>query len=109
MEKQRQTIGIPKRFSMVAKEIWALQNRLSNLRKKNVYSVFQHQRFRAAYDFLCLRAGDDAELQKLSKWWTDFQEADDLEQNKMLNSVSHPPKKKRRFKSKKKRSGPPSN
>lgn len=109
MEKQRQSIGIPKRFSMVAKEIWSLQNRLSNLRKKNVYSVFQHQRFRAAYDFLCLRAGDDDELQKLSKWWTDFQQADDLEQNKMINSVSHPPKKKRRYKSKKKRSGPPPN
>jgi poly(A) polymerase len=32
--------------------------------------LLQHPRFRAAYDFLLLRAEIDPSLQKLSTWWT---------------------------------------
>ena len=35
-------------------------------------------RFRAAYDFLLLRAeSGDEELQELAQWWTDFQAVDE--------------------------------
>ncbi|MBV1908163.1 MAG: polynucleotide adenylyltransferase PcnB [Kangiellaceae bacterium] len=98
MEKQRQVIGIPKRFSMVAKEIWALQHRLHNRRKKSVFSLIAHPRFRAAYDFLCLRAGDDAELNKLADWWTRYQELNAEQRNQFLNEVEHSPNKPKRRK-----------
>ncbi|MCF6193519.1 MAG: polynucleotide adenylyltransferase PcnB, partial [Kangiellaceae bacterium] len=96
MDKQRETIGIPKRFSAIAKEMWALQFRLTNRRRKGVQSLISHVRFRAAYDFLCLRAGEDEELKELAKWWTDYQDADAKDQDLLLKNVTHPDRKKRR-------------
>lgn len=87
IDKQRQIIAIPKRFSIVAREIWALQFRLTNRRKRNVDSLIQNPRFRAAYDFLCLRAGKDAELKSLANWWTDFQEASPEARHELLKNV----------------------
>ncbi len=103
MDKQRQAVGIPKRFSTIAKEMWSLQFRLNNLRKKSVMSLIGHPRFRAAYDFLCLRAGSDPQLKSLAKWWTDYQDANPEIRNKMLSQVEHPAGKKRRSYKKKKR------
>jgi len=87
MTEQQQCIGIPKRFSMMAKEIWQLQFRLANRRRKSVFSLFQHPRFRAAYDFLCLRAGEDSELQELADWWTEFQPLDEQARNQMIKQA----------------------
>lgn len=102
MDNQRQVIGIPKRFSTIAKEMWSLQFRLNNQRKKSVSSLIGHPRFRAAYDFLCLRAGSDPDLQSLAKWWTDYQDASPEIRNEMLSQVDHPQRKKRRnYKNKK--------
>lgn len=87
IDKQRQLIAIPKRFSIVAREIWSLQFRLTNRRKRNVDSLIQNPRFRAAYDFLCLRAGDDPELKSLADWWTDFQEASPEQRHTLLRNA----------------------
>jgi len=102
MDIQREAIAIPKRFSVIAKEMWSLQFRLTNLRRKSVYSLINHPRFRAAYDFLCLRAGNDLELATLAKWWTDYQQADQGSQLKMLNNIIQKPTKKREKSRKKK-------
>jgi len=98
MESQRQIVAIPKRFSLVAKEIWGLQHRLFNRRKKSVMSLISHVRFRAAYDFLCLRAGEDQQLVELASWWTEYQEATTESRNEMLRQVDHTPRKKRKRK-----------
>ncbi|TQV87845.1 polynucleotide adenylyltransferase PcnB [Aliikangiella coralliicola] len=95
LEKQRQTIAIPKRFSMVVREIWGLQPRLSNRRKRNIDSLIQHPRFRAAYDFLCLRAGNDQQLSEIANWWTEFQDSDDSKKSQMVNLLSKQPRNKR--------------
>lgn len=103
MDQQRLAVAIPKRFSTIAKEMWSLQFRLNNLRRKSVTSIISHPRFRAAYDFLCLRAGNDPQLATLAKWWTDYQEASAEERHDMLNEVSHPPgKRKRSYKNRRK-------
>ena len=94
MDTQRQSIAIPKRFSIVAKEVWTLQFRLTNLRKKSVLSLIKHPRFRAAYDFLCLRAGDDEELAQLAGWWTDYQNGNLEQRTQQLNSSSQLLKRK---------------
>ncbi len=98
MEKQRLITAIPKRFSLVAKEIWGLQHRLTNRRKKSVVSLIANPRFRAAYDFLYLRAGEDPVLAELAKWWTDYQDATPEVRQKMINSVDFKPRKKRKRK-----------
>jgi len=103
MTIQCESIGIPKRFSMVAKEMWALQHRLSNLRKKSVDSLIAHQRFRAAYDFLCLRAGNDESLNQLANWWTEYQEVDAQGKSKLLKEAQTNSPKKRTRKPRKKK------
>jgi len=103
MTIQCQSVGIPKRFSMIAKEIWALQHRLSNLRKKSVESLIANQRFRAAYDFLCLRAGNDESLSKLANWWTEYQEVDTQGKLKLLKEAQGNTPQKRTRKPRKKK------
>ncbi|WP_420843705.1 polynucleotide adenylyltransferase PcnB [Idiomarina tyrosinivorans] len=77
--KQAQSIAIPKRFSMPARDIWHLQQRMERTKGgARVRSVLEHGRFRAAYDFLLLRAdiatGDEQQLlQQAAQRWTEWQ------------------------------------
>lgn len=71
--EQLQHISIPKRFSHPMKEIWKLQPRFNNKRPKSVPRFIGHPRFRAAYDFLLLRAGVGEAEQELADWWTNIQ------------------------------------
>ena len=85
MSAQCRTLSIPRRFSQVAKEIWVMQLRLLNRRGKRPLALLAQQRFRAAYDFLCLRAqSGEAELEEVCDWWTRFQELDADERQAML-------------------------
>ena len=71
---QVEQTAIPKRFSVQAREIWALQPRFEQRRGKRPLRLLSHPRFRAAYDFLLLRNQSGEDLQELCDWWTDFQE-----------------------------------
>jgi len=77
IERQVQRVSIPRRFTTPMREIWGLQPRFHNTKGKRPARLLAHPRFRAAYDFLLLRAesGDEA-LQELAQWWTDFQVSD---------------------------------
>lgn len=66
--------SMPRRFTHMARDIWALQVRLKNIRGKRPLKLLAHQRFRAAYDFLLLRAEAGGNIQELASWWTAFQE-----------------------------------
>jgi poly(A) polymerase len=44
------------------------------------------KRFRAAYDFLLLRAIEEPELQELADWWTTLQEVDADERAAMVRA-----------------------
>ena len=90
LSEQSRYISIPKRYSLVIRDIWALQVRLPQRFGKKVWSVLSHPRFRAAYDFLMLRAESDPSLREVADWWTKFQDADKATQQAML------PKNKRR-------------
>ncbi|PXF64576.1 polynucleotide adenylyltransferase PcnB [Kangiella spongicola] len=90
LAEQSQFISIPKRYSLVIRDIWAQQIRLPQRHGKKVWSVLNHPRFRAAYDFLVLRAESDPSLREIADWWTKFQDADKAEQQAML------PKNRRR-------------
>lgn len=79
------SLSVPKRFSLVAKEIWIMQLRLLNRRGKKPLQLLTQARFRAAYDFLCLRSqsGED-QLCEACEWWTRIQEVDDAQKQSML-------------------------
>ena len=74
LSKQLQRVTIPRRLTVRMREIWSLQTQLEKNNGKRPLRLLQHPRFRAAYDFLLLRAEVDDRLQALADWWTDFQE-----------------------------------
>ena len=67
-------VALPRRFSGIAKEIWLLQPRLQQGGVGRARRLLRHPRFRAAYDFLLLRAALDPSLAPWAARWTDAQE-----------------------------------
>lgn len=65
--------AIPRRFSSVTRQIWEIQARFQKTRGKRAHSVLRQPRFRAAYDFLLLRAEQDESLAPLVEFWTEAQ------------------------------------
>nr|WP_211217253.1 polynucleotide adenylyltransferase PcnB [Psychromonas ossibalaenae] len=72
---QVKTIAIPKRFTAAVRDIWILQQRLPRFGGKRAQRVYQHIKFRAAFDFLSLRAKveQSTELAELTAWWQEYQ------------------------------------
>lgn len=55
LERQRAKTAMPKFAEQFVKDIWLLQPRLVEPRKKNLAKLFESQNFRAGFDFLLLR------------------------------------------------------
>jgi len=72
-DRQAERTAIPRRFSAVARQIWVMQARFSRTQGKRWKKVLSDRSFRAAYDFLLLRAEQDPELQPLAEFWTEAQ------------------------------------
>ncbi len=73
LSRQVQRITIPRRFSVITRQIWTMQPRFKNTRGRRAKALLQERRFRAAYDFLLLRAVEDEALQTLCEHWTEAQ------------------------------------
>ena len=71
-------ISIPKRFSLPMREIWQLQPRFELRNPARAKRLMAHPRFRAAYDFLLLRAQCGELPQEHADWWTQVQVGVDL-------------------------------
>lgn len=75
MNQNSDQVTITKRFVADMREIWSLQPRLERRLPRQVKGLVEHPRFRAAYDFLLLRAQlghlNEAGL-GLAQWWDDF-------------------------------------
>lgn len=91
-------VSIPRRVSGPATEIWALQGALERRRPRTIQPTLQNRRFRAAYDFLVLRARIGDADQGLADWWTQIQDCGPEEQNRMIQALAkggagddHPP------------------
>jgi len=72
MPQQIERVSLPRRFSTPMQEIWTLQARFRNTRGKRPNRLLSHPRFRAAYDFLLLRASAGEADPELAAWWTAF-------------------------------------
>lgn len=87
ISEQIQRIAIPKRYTLVTRDIWVLQPRLNQRLGKRAFRSLGQPKFRAGYDFLLLRNEAGEELSELSEWWTLFQEQNETEQQKMINAL----------------------
>lgn len=94
--RQNRITAVPKRFTQVIREIWILQYRLQKRYGSRAFNTLKHPRFRAAYDFLALRALCGDESMELADWWTNFQDADTAKQNEMVTALTKSKSRKRR-------------
>jgi poly(A) polymerase len=70
---QQSQISIPRRFTTPMREMIAMQPRFEANRGKRGLKLLDHKRFRAAYDFMILRAACGEFDLGLADFWTDVQ------------------------------------
>ncbi|MEL7310910.1 MAG: polynucleotide adenylyltransferase PcnB [Pseudomonadota bacterium] len=76
LSKQQAIISIPRRFTVPLREMLTLQPRFERMRGGRSMGFIDHRRFRAAYDFMLLRAEIGEVDERIAKFWTDVQEMD---------------------------------
>jgi poly(A) polymerase len=72
----------PRRYSVPMKDMLVMQKRFENQRGARAMRLLSHKRFRAAYDFLLLRASCGEVDQNLADFWTEVQSLSEGEQRK---------------------------
>lgn len=87
ISKQVARIAMPRRFTNVTREIWALQPRLVKHIVKRAPRLTEHPRFRAAYDFLLLRAEAGDPVTEAAEWWTNYLAADEGGRAQLLENT----------------------
>jgi poly(A) polymerase len=108
LNQQCKIISIPRRFTQIIREIWLLQFRFNKRVGLKPMQLMSHARFRAAYDFLLLRAIAGDESVELAEWWTKFQDCDDQAREEMVSTINTSTKPKRRRRKKAKKPNPES-
>ena len=105
LDEACRSLAIPKRLTTLTRDIWQLQLRMSRRQAKRAWKLLEHPKFRAAYDLLALRAEVErnAELQRLVKWWGEFQVSAPPDQKGMLNELDEEPSPRRRTRRPRKR------
>jgi poly(A) polymerase len=103
LDAQASRIAIPRRFEATIKEIWALQPRFEQRAGTRPARLLEHPRFRAAYDFLTIRAESGEAPAALVDWWTRFQDADDEARAAMLKPDEAPKRKRSRSRGRKRK------
>lgn len=100
IEQQSRHTALPRRYSGPMREIWSLQNRFERRSGKRALAFLEHPRFRAAYDFLLLRAEAGEPVQELAEWWTRVQDMGEGERQQAISSSVQRSKRRRRRTSK---------
>ena len=74
------------------REIWTMQPRFDKRSGSAPFGLVEQPRFRAGFDFLCLRAEVGEVDIALADWWEDFHLADDETRLALLQAVKPPPR-----------------
>lgn len=101
LSQQVSSVSIPRRFTSTMRDIWSLQTRFHYRTGKRAMAVLEHAKFRAGYDFLCIRAqvgeGENSEnLKQDCQWWTDIQKHTAEQQRELLFNQSKQTGRKKR-------------
>ena len=86
--RQQQHTAVPRRFITFIRETWMLQARLESPHPRRVERLVEHPRFRAAYDFLCVREASGEGTGGTGDWWTRYQDVREAEQEAMRRALS---------------------
>ena len=96
LSTQVKQIALPRRVTQPMREVWVLQARLTRRTGGRPMRLLGHPRFRAAYDFLLLRADSGEAEPALAEWWTRFQQENEEERQKMVKSTARKPRRRPR-------------
>jgi poly(A) polymerase len=91
LRAQQSRVAIPRRFAVPMRELLMLQPRFNRRSGIKSLSLLQHPRFRAAYDFLLLRAQVGVADPELAAWWTHIQELPQEERVALVQARPHEP------------------
>jgi poly(A) polymerase len=105
LDIQTDKLAIPRRFTAVMKEIWALQPRFEQRSGRRPFALLVHEKFRSGFDFLALRSASGEAPAELTQWWDRFQRAGEAERAAML-LAPQPGERKRRRRRRRGRKGP---
>lgn len=94
--EQREYTALPRRFSSPMKEMLLMQRRFHHRRGARARRLLQHRQFRAAYDFLLLRAECGDADPELARWWTEVQALAPEEQRKAFAGKRRRRRRRRR-------------
>jgi len=83
LTKQIKIIAMPRHITQSMRDVWFLQNKFNRTVGARPYRLLEQPKFRAAYDFLQLRAETGGADLELVDWWTRFQTADEDQRRKM--------------------------
>jgi poly(A) polymerase len=78
------------------REIWMMQPRFDKRTGSTPYSLVEQARFRAAFDFMRLRADVGEVSEAIAEWWQEFSTADDLRRQDLLEQVREEQKVRQR-------------
>ncbi len=84
LDQQGEKLAITKRIVGDIKDIWSLQPRFEKRAGRAPARLIEQSRFRAAWDFLVLRAESGEAPKELAEWWGEFQHAGFERREEML-------------------------
>lgn len=92
LNAQAEKMAINRRFCSDMRDIWFMQPRFERRVPRAIYRLFEQPRFRAAVDFLQLRAACSEFDSVLAQWWMDLADSNDADRSDMLQSLANEPK-----------------
>ena len=91
LNTQTDALAIQRKIGADMRDIWAMQPRFEKRVGKTPYKMLEHQRMRAAYDFLLLRCASGEIDAEIGEWWTAFINGDADERERLINSKPKAP------------------
>lgn len=100
LEQQSEALAITRKIASDITEIWLLQPRFLQRSGRRPFRLLEQPRFRAAYDFLLLRAEAGELDPELPEWWDRFAHAGETARADMLivDTAAKPRRPRRRRK-----------
>jgi poly(A) polymerase len=95
-DAQQARVALPRRLVQAIGEICCLQPRFEEREGRRAMRLLEHPRFRAAYDFLLLRAEAGEVARELAEWWTRVQALDPEQRALELADGKRRPRRRRR-------------
>ncbi|HSX19855.1 MAG TPA: polynucleotide adenylyltransferase PcnB [Gammaproteobacteria bacterium] len=98
LREQQRVMAVPRRFVGMIRDVWEVQQRLEHRRTpRQIESLFALSKFRAAYDFLLLRAqAGEQQVIPSAEWWRTYVEGDEDVRNKLLAKIKPSKRKKKK-------------